>query len=234
MNIIKKFKDDRYLDISTIAGLNNILPKVSGTGTNITLEGTANAPMKVTGACTICGKNLLNINAKFPFTLNGLTFVKENDGSITINGTTNTNINYNVTQAIDITNLIGKNLTLSETSTGKGNISNIGLKGPENLFIIQDIVDTSSKSNTITSFNPTNYKTVRFQFWIVASYKTITFENFNIKVQLEFGSTATDYEQYVGQTITADNLQTAHSYEGITNIFADEEITAEAYKKIFI
>ena len=77
------------------------LPKVSGTGTSVTLSPTLKGRLgSVLNGNTIqyttTGKNLLN-NTNGNYTNNGLTFTKNADGTITINGTSTAVTYYNIT-----------------------------------------------------------------------------------------------------------------------------------------
>lgn len=86
-------------EINIINNIINQMPKVTGSGTSITLNNTIEAPMKLElnpselEQETTTGKNLLPITLTSQ-TLNGVQITRNNDGSITLNGTTNANTNF--------------------------------------------------------------------------------------------------------------------------------------------
>lgn len=168
----------------------NALPKVSDEGDSLTLDGTANCPMKMelkgnTEQTTYTGKNLYKANESYSFTqgTNSWTFV---DGTRGANGS-----------------------DMGDKTTLKAQVSN----GTTYTFKVGNLITTATaiqlvygNETLITSFNTTNIKdgytftsntdgVVLLRIFVPAN------DNVSIsQIQLEEGSTATPYEPYVGGT----------------------------------
>ena len=142
------------------------------------------------------GKNYADLNTTFPFTKNGVTVTKNKDGSITLNGTVTENVNLQFSTYIaDVTYFNDKQWTLSVKATGKGTLNNIGLKKwySTNTLVVVNVTN-ETKSTTATLTGLTN-NTEGFSAWVL---KDTVFEDFTIYLQLEEGSTATEFEKYTG------------------------------------
>lgn len=139
---------------------------------------------------TYAGKNLLNM----PITdgsESGLTWVKNADGSMTINGTASAGIhiygNYTMPQA-----WLGQTLTLSTDNANVG--VNMGFKnsaGGGNQLILD--YGVTSKTQKITQGNIDI--TARFEFYVKPG---TVLNDFTVHVMLEYGSTVSPYEPYTG------------------------------------
>ena len=138
----------------------------------------------------VVSRNLLNLYNFQSQTINGVTFTKNKDNSITINGT--------ATQAfgVDFVKLKIKagtyHLSLNETV--------------QNDFYIYDYdTNTGIISNNSTVTLTQDYNNVGFDTWINSG---TTFNNVTIYPQLEEGSTATSYTPYL-------NLEEAMQPKGV-------------------
>lgn len=145
--------------------------------------------LEVEGVCeqeTTTGKNLLpnKIQSK---TVNGITCTNNNDGTVTLNGTT-TAKTYLTPSSKDFISLsLDGNYTFSANTYN--NISYALYHGSVELFFWNT---TSDKTFSATG----SFDKVRPQINIESG---ITLNNVIVKFQLEKGSTATEYEPYTGQ-----------------------------------
>lgn len=142
---------------------------------------------------TRSGKNLYNGPATN--TANGITFKKNENGSYNISGTSTAQANdYNYVDLEDSGLENGKSYTFSANQTL-----------PQGVYVLVELyngstwlrhmisaLSSSTQQDTSTS-NLTNVTRVRFGLRI-ENGKTINISN--LKIQLELGTTATDYEQY--------------------------------------
>jgi hypothetical protein len=143
------------------------------------------------------GKNLVGLpGITFPYTQSGVTVSREKDGSFTFNGTLTTVTNFDLspwTNHETYNSLLpysGQTVTLScKTSGSVANLDfrNYGLK--------------NSGGDTLVASSLTAKKTVDAVYEddtvrLGIRFGRGTFNNWNIKIQLELGSTATDYEPY--------------------------------------
>ena len=188
-------------------------PKVSGIGSNLSLTPTYEAPMRnlplgntlqdgtptpdtpieiqsTTGLqnIEICGKNLL-LNEPNTELIDGVSIIKNDDGSITLNGTTTANGWIRIANNIKLKD--GKyTLSIKNKKTGLG------------LYL----GSASDTSYAITQAQTTDYKTftlneeTTFDVARIRIMSGTVFENFTIFPQLEQGSNATEYEEYKGNT----------------------------------
>lgn len=149
---------------------------------NFELEG------KTTQA-TRSGKNLLNV-ANTTTTTNGMTFTKNNDNSITLNGTTtaNTFYNLNYTQQYFVNFKNGKSYTMS-----------VDKALPHGISI------TTRRTNPNQNLMTISYNAKEAHYTANADYSTFTylyipngytFNNYKLYIQIEEGTQATSYEQY--------------------------------------
>ena len=144
----------------------------------------------------IVGKNLLYSNLTYPFTINGVTVTKEEDGSITLNGTQSggaMHIIFNNDFFDSIKNYVGREISISLTTNGEGSFSNFGIKNGTATDILVLWSPSLSKTQTL---NLNNYTNIYFDIWFDNNSRT--FVNYNIKPQVEVGN-ATTYEPYQSQ-----------------------------------
>ena len=166
-----------------IESVYNDLPKVTDENTEITLSPTKKGKMELTlkgntSQYTTTGKNKINLE-NFLGTEYGLT-VTQNDEFMTINGTATANRYVNLNQLIGD----GSTYTLSvKVISGTGDGGTIQTFVPGQVILKQSILETGSKSDTLT--NGTTY-TNR----IVIDNGT-SFNNLKIQIQLEKNSTST-------------------------------------------
>lgn len=170
---------------------NNVLEVGEASDTYIHVEDSSLNELKeleVEGVCeqeTTTGKNLLpnKIQSK---TVNGITCTNNNDGTVTLNGTT-TAKTYLVPSSKDFISLsVDGSYTFSANTYN--NISYALYHGSAELFF-WDV--TSDKTFSATG----SFDNVRPQINIESG---ITLNNVIVKFQLEKGSTATEYEPYTG------------------------------------
>lgn len=197
----------------------NILETGEATGTYIHLEDSALAEMQeleVEGACEqemTNGYQLLNI----PFesgSSNGLTWVVNEDGSLTLNGTTTANTHIRKTK-FGINASANEKVTLSATDLT--NIVNVGFKN-EYTGVNILVVTPSLPSSTITLTSSDLTNTNMFDIYI-ASGKT--FNKQVVKIMLEKGETAHNFEKYTGgqPSPSPSYPQEIKNVNGLENVF---------------
>ena len=147
------------------------------------------------------GKNLLRYTRTFPYTVHGITATLESDNSITLNGTmTTSSTHITIASPLDLSEYSNKPVTVSVRTSGVGAMSNAGVKNGSStdLIVLSTFSGDTSKSSTGT-INFNQYDDILFDLWFNNTLVGTTFENFNIKPQVEGGSTATAYEAYEEQ-----------------------------------
>lgn len=182
----------------------NALPKVSDEGDSLTLDGTANCPMKMelkgnTEQTTYTGKNLIN----FPYyettkTVNGITFTVKNDGTIHVQGTASARAEF-LLRNRDINLSITEGETYTLATSGLGTIDNdlwLAIYGQTGNFLDKWAL---SQITTYTSAVAQSKDIKPLLRISVANGATI---NTDVKVWLYKGSydETTTYEPYVGGT----------------------------------
>ena len=172
------------------------LPQVTGQGTSITLENTIEAQFTIfdvegnSTQETTEGNQLLDLSNFVSTTTKGITFTKNDDDSISFNGTStdaitlDTPINLELTQNIDY--------TLSKMSTYAAGQYAISLRKEDTSVIGSEGLDSGSSSRT--------YKleeNVTAKYFRIYIPKGVTI-NHTIYPMVNEGSTATNYEPYTG------------------------------------
>lgn len=220
VDIINKGTDEVYENF----------PKVSGNGSDISLENTYESKMKIdmggdTEQESTSGKNLLPINVASGSTKNGLTITKNKDGSYTLNGTTSANTTWDLYTGENITIPVG---TYTGSIIGRTNIVDGYIRLNNGAY--QTIFTNSSDNNTFTINEPFTFN--RFYIYITSGK---TFDNQIIKFQLENGSTVTEWEEYTnGASPNPDYPQdiktvTGRQEIGVTGKNLFEEIPTNGY-----
>lgn len=179
----------------------NALPKVTGEGSNITLNNTANSVMKFkeykgdTYQETTTGKNLLNTNNIATGTANGITISYDtNTQEITLNGTCSTD-NTQITVSTNIipfisgtTKVIGYYVSGSLTNSGIFRTFSSGWSNYDGVNIYQ-LNSSNPMIVKTTTFNvDKNLFSFRFDSGAVAT-------NFKIKLMIT-DSDNTDFEKF--------------------------------------
>jgi hypothetical protein len=184
---------------------NNALPKVTGEGTDITLNNTADSPLSLgfkasdTTQYTTSGKNLLPTPTTISSAgtlINGVTFTFNEDGTITANGTSTDAISVYLID--DYINYEAGTYTFNDSvPSGESNTT---------YFLYGDVrhsdgtawdtynFSTSSSSSGQTKTIPENFK---LKYRVIVR-NGITLNNVIFKPQFELSSTATDYEPFTG------------------------------------
>ena len=217
LGVITGFKPSEW------AGAINLLAKcpektVSGSIVSIT-DGANGVPLKncictipasLTGVTNIdvthTGKNVLDMFAystSLPLTTNGITFSKNEDGTVHAEGTATSTAYWNVTftswyNAMPITEFIGTNLkftTIKIGGTGTVNSGSTAVFKADSTYYTSNLQPVPSDAVGLRGFiSISNGSTVDLDF----------------AVQLEVGSTATAYEAYNGSTDTISLGQTVY------------------------
>lgn len=160
--ITSSYHDDTKVDKDSIARVNNVV-----------------------------SRNLLNLYNFQSQTINGVTFTKNKDNSITINGTA--------------TSGFGVNFVKLKLKAGTYHLS-LNETVPNDFYIYDYDTNTAIISNNSTTTLTQDYNNVGFDTWINSG---TTFNNVTIYPQLEEGSTATPYTPYL-------NLEEAMQPKGVT------------------
>lgn len=192
---------------------------VSDEGTNLVLEGSAEAPFSQfdlkgnTGQQTYSGKNLCGIPDQ-TFTHMGVT-VTIKDGEVTMNGTS-TGTGTKSISPIKTTTLNGSYTTNLIYVSGTAGSGNFNLRKASDSSVVQGTQTTFASSNSSASYTITSTDVI-FGFYILATGTVFT--NYKFKIQIVAGSTADynfepytagaspnpDYPQAV-QTVTGENV----------------------------
>lgn len=185
---------------SRLKGITNALPKISGEDTSLTLTNTANAPLSDiilkgnTSQQQYSGKNLVKLyETNNDITNSGLSYDLDDDGKLSIKGTTNRAWDYSISKPIYFE--VGKTYTFSviflniannttppvlylSLSANNGGHKEISKFSTSITFTIKELQKTPIKCSMPKNLNV----------------------DFSLKLQIEEGSKATDYEPYVGGT----------------------------------
>lgn len=202
---------DNYLRISSFVtnGTYNSIMLVDGSYTSDTMP-SYEPYHKYDIPITVCGKNLIPYPYFFTTkTINGVTFTDNGDGSITIDGTATANaVFYLVAKqnnyTLDKCGLkIGDRYTISKTLISGDSIANVYFTAnynDKNGTMKQGAL--ASSANTATSTINSDFKSWAIYLLVLKDKKV---NNTTIKLQLEKGSSATEYEPYRG-------IETTHIY----------------------
>ena len=173
--------------------------KINGEGTNVNLDNTINARMKLTpkgntSQIQYSGKNLLN-NILTTQTLNGITATRNVDGSITLNGT--------ATAQTDFT-FLNTRLDL-ENGTYTFSISNVGNSNVQLQYGITGIgiMDTGTATKSYTTTFPNSSMGTTYSYVNMFRVRILSgavLNNYTIYPMIEKNNQATTYEPYVGGT----------------------------------
>lgn len=169
-------------------------------------------------------------------TLNGLTFIDNGDGTITVNGIAEANTTFNIaTKKTSIWDGIIPNetYTLSVDVDGEytGNISYVCNYYPEGSSSYTGWL-SSAINKTVTKACPTDIAGIRSYIYI---YAGAVLDNITIKPQLEKGEIATPYEPYgkykIPVTVSGKNLFDIDKLDTIGGITKNEDgsITVSGY-----
>ena len=184
------------------------LPKVSGTGSEIslvpTLKGRLGSVLKGdTYQQTYSGKNLFHntLELQERTTSSGVTIKPNNDGSITLNGTATSNQYINL-DTYDYNVGIG---TLTDVSTTRKSVSN-------NNYTLSCYIDNGTL-NSVGYNNSNKYTYIQIK-------NGETYNNSKVYLQIELSSSMTNYEPYVGKQASPnpDYPQDIQCVEGIQNV----------------
>lgn len=174
---------------------------VSGEGTNIVLENSAEAPFGRfdlkgnTEQTTYSGKNLCGIPDQ-TFTHQGVT-VTIKDGEVTMNGTSIGTGTKSISP-IKTTTLNGSYTTNLIYVSGTAGQGNFNLRKASDSSVIQGTQTSYYSNNTSVSYSITNTD-IQFGFYILST--GTVFSNYKFKIQIVAGSTPDyDFEQFVGGT----------------------------------
>lgn len=161
--------------------------KVNGSGTELTLNNTIQAPMKLelkgnTSQDTYTGKNLVDTQEQ---TITGLTMVKQDDGSLLVNGTIS---EIKFAQIVYM-----PDYTLSAGTYTLSCFDNTGQNYAGDFYIGSQYVYKNATNDKTLTIEAGTYN-VRLQLYLPAK----TYTNVKIYIQLENGNSKTSYEKYVG------------------------------------
>ena len=173
---------------------NDVLETGTDTDTFIHVEDSAMAEMQelsVDGVCeqeTTTGKNLLANTNGTTQTINGVTFTKNNDGTITANGTATDGINYYI-NGYNYTDIEPNTYYLSDKVIGESEDTYFTYYEFKNNDVY-NLVTHAVKTRTISSKLEGRSR--------IAVRSGQTLNNIVFKPMLEIGSKETDFEPYTG------------------------------------
>lgn len=163
---------------------------------------------------TSCNKNLIEPKIATN-SINGITLTNNGDGSYTLDGTATANMSFNFNN-IEITFKKGSYIFNNNTALPVGvwySLISFDTGTPRYLF--STLVNQNIK--TLTFDKDTKFKRIQEYIYI---NKGVSLNNLVIKPQLEFGATATPYEQHLETQITA-NLPEGEFIGKIDNTYKD-------------
>lgn len=178
-------------------------PKATGTGSEIELNNTYEAPMGIdlkgnTHQDSYSGKNLCGFN----FSANNLGIQANMSGSeLTLNGTTTgrgivyLNSNSNITLSAGTYTMSSRILNGTFNTDDKDTAIYLRKLSDNTQVMVLNRENQYTKTYLITLSEETT-----FYFHIFTNGSGFVFNNLKLGIQIEKGSTATDYEPYVGGT----------------------------------
>ena len=194
-------KDDVNTKYDYLFSLTNLFGKITGTGTNITLNDTSDTIMKLnldtttSSQDTTTGKNLLPYKNTSK-TMSGVTITHNANGSITLNGTSTENITYKLWSG-NKTGILEENKSyVLSSQVDMPNKTFIRLQDSSSSSIFVDLSSQATVKNKI-SVKSSSFPTLSVSCFLFI-YVGYTFNNYTIYPMLEEGTTATDYEPYTG------------------------------------
>lgn len=194
-------KDDVNTKYDYLFSLTNLFGKITGTGTNVTLNDTSNTIMKLnfdtttSSQDTTTGKNLLPYE-NTSTTMSGVTITHNANGSITLNGTSTENIAYRLWSG-NKTGILEENKSyVLSSQVDMPNKTFIRLQDSSSSSIFVDLSSQATVKNKI-SVKSSSFPTLSVSCFLFI-YVGYTFNNYTIYPMLEEGTTATDYEPYTG------------------------------------
>ncbi len=189
-------------------------PKVSDTGTDITLDNTRKGRVDMefsgnTSQETTTGKNFYS-TSMLPVTEYGITISKNANGDIVLNGTPNFSEGYKTFYTGDVITVEAGTYTLSVANkiAGIGCVVG-GFNGGCNLTLTDTVTSKTAYADTPQNVNPA----------INIRYDVGTLTNFVLNPQMEKSSSATTYEPFTnGASPNPDYPQEVHIVRGNNKI----------------
>lgn len=189
-------------------------PKVSDTGTDITLDNTRKGRVDMgfsgnTSQETTTGKNFYS-TSMLPVTEYGITISKNANGDIVLNGTPNFSEGYKTFYTGDVITVEAGTYTLSVANkiAGIGCVVG-GFNGGCNLTLTDTVTSKTAYADTPQNVNPA----------INIRYDVGTLTNFVLNPQMEKSSSATTYEPFTnGASPNPDYPQDIHVVSGDNEI----------------
>ena len=181
------------------------LPKVTASGTELTINDTRTGKMKVqllgnTSQTQKTGKNLLNIQTSSSSQF-GITVTKNSDGTLTVNGTA----------TADAAVIFNTSVTLEAGTYTLSGCPSGGSASTYNLNLDQLSTMRDNGSGVTFTLNSERTSTA-----YVSVKSGVTMNNVIFKPMIVSGSTSGDFEPYTGKkaTPTPDNPEQVHTCSG--------------------
>lgn len=188
----------------------------------------------------VCGKNLFNVyNSSSVISVN-VTFNRNDDGTITLNGTSNGNGYVEILYAFQNGTVQQNNPFLSLDNNEQYKISFFHFLGTTTATDIRFVYQYDSTGNQTTIY-PNNSQTISNSNGLYRAYIRIpsgaTFTNYTIGIQLEKGNQSTSFEEYkeISYPINlGKNLFDKDNYNLINSYYVDASgtITFGAYNRM--
>ena len=131
------------------------------------------------------GKNLFQLVTQ---TISGVTLTANEDGSYTVNGTATSGGSFYVELPTPIP---AGTYTISYTSNAELSSDNLNIRTRTSDSAVINSMSVTSTSKSLTATNTSAISILQLQF-----FNGKTYNNFKIYIQLESGSTATEFEKY--------------------------------------
>lgn len=153
----------------------------------------------------VTGGNLFDANRDFPFTQNGLTFSKNEDGSIVINGTCMVNTNFSLSTGYSQKKqnaMSGKTYALQIETTGVGTWGDFGLKhnGSSGRLLLLTQVSGEGIFRKVGTYTRQGFDT-GLLYWAGVIAKDTVFKNYTMYVSCVEGTECKKYMKHEEKTI---------------------------------
>lgn len=158
-----------------------------------------------TNEINVTGGNLFDANKNFPFTQNGLTFSKNEDGSIVINGTCTVNTHFSLSTGYSQEKqnaMSGKTYALQIETTGVGTWGDFGLKhnGSSGRLLLLTQVSGEGIFRKVGTYTRQGFDT-GLLYWAGVIAKDTVFKNYTMYVSCVEGTECKKYMKHEEKTI---------------------------------
>lgn len=198
---------------SSLNAVDKLCPSFEESGTVVQCEPVDGYPLTIVADSeeqlrfTICGKNLYNSDKDNGYPLNNQGYVMRGNGTFEPSSQ-----NYKRTGFVPVSHLVGKTITLNYAPTSA---QNPGMA----FYSYKPDEETTAKLKAayLSGGSGKNITVPEKAKYMIFSVATADAEK---DIQIEIGSTASDYEPYVESGVEADHEAKILAHKGINTVFA--------------